>query len=138
VDADYLSKKLKQALNAKEVRFFSSEGVVTDQREVSDNHTRLKALELAHRLRGDYPKDEPVQLASLVLKIGSGPASPAEWNEIATRERKVGELLAKRLEQDGYSGDVEEYQRWRAEAEVKVKAELAASKAPEELDNPIE
>jgi len=46
--------------------------------------------------------------------------------------------VAERLEQDGYSGDVEEYQRWRAEAEVKVKAELAASKAPEELDNPIE
>ena len=92
VDADYLSRKLKHALNAKEVRFFSSEGIVTDQREVSDNHTRLKALELAHRLRGDFPKDEPVQLASLILKIGHGPATPEEWEVIAAREqaRKVG------------------------------------------------
>lgn len=136
IDADYLSRKLKESLGAKETRFFSDKGVVTDERKVPDNNVRLKALELAHRLRGDFPQEEKVQVAALILKIGDGPATPEEWEAIAEREQKVGSLLSERLEREGYPADPDEYSRWRKEAEAQVRSELVALKALEQSDTP--
>ena len=129
---DRLFGKLNEGLDATETKFFADKGEVIESREVVDFHTRHKYIETAHKLRGDFPKDEPVQLASLVLKIGSGPATPEEWERIAAREQKVGSLLSERLEQEGYPADPDEYSRWRKEAEAKVRAELATPKAPKE------
>ncbi len=135
---DFLADGLIDGMRAEETRYFSDKGIVTDERQVKDYHARAKFQDMTHRLRGDFPKDEPVQLASLILKIGDGPLPPAEWEELANRERRIGELLSERLIREGHPGDVEKYAGWRKEAEAQVRAELATPKVPEQLEGPAE
>ncbi len=138
VNDNFAAQNVKDGMQAEETRFFSDKGKVTDERQVPDWHARAKFQDMYHKLKGDFPKDEPIQLASLILKIGNGPASPEEWQRIAEEERKIGEILAERLEQEGYSGNVEEHQKWRSEAKAQVRAELATPKVPEQLKGPAE
>ena len=92
IDDKFLAEGLKEGLRAEDTRFFSDKGIVTDERRTPDHHARAKFQDMTYRLRGDYPKDEVVQQAALILKIGSGPVSPEEWEVIAAQERarKVG------------------------------------------------
>ncbi len=92
VDGDLIAGKVREGLDATVVWRASHKGELGAERTDPDFHVRQKYLDMALRVRGDYPKDEPVQQAALILKIGSGPVSPEEWEVIATRERarKVG------------------------------------------------
>lgn len=47
------AKVIAEAHEAKEIKFFSYEGVVRDQREVVDHSTRLRAAELNLEVRGE-------------------------------------------------------------------------------------
>lgn len=54
-----LVRKLAEGLDAKETKFFSDKGIVTDKRDFIDYQTRHKYLETALRLRGDLSNKPP-------------------------------------------------------------------------------
>ena len=47
-----IAEKISSLLDAKETRFFCTEGTVTDERTVADNATQMRATEFAAKLRG--------------------------------------------------------------------------------------
>lgn len=53
ISDEYLREKHKALLEAKETKFFQEKGIVTDERTVEDNTTRLNALKLAHQIKGN-------------------------------------------------------------------------------------
>jgi hypothetical protein len=55
---DYLAKKLKRELNAKETKFFQKDGFVIEQHDVVAWDVRQRARIDAHKLRGDYPAEK--------------------------------------------------------------------------------
>ncbi len=55
---DYLARKLKRELNAKETKFFQKDGMVIEQRDVVAWDVRQRARIDAHKLRGDYPAEK--------------------------------------------------------------------------------
>ena len=55
---DYLAKKLKRELNAKETKFFQKDGFVKEQHDVVAWDVRQRARIDAHKLRGDYPAEK--------------------------------------------------------------------------------
>lgn len=58
LDETYLTKKLKEGLDAKETKFFAHNGVVQDTRDTIDYGTRKGYLELAHKIRKDLVPDQ--------------------------------------------------------------------------------
>jgi hypothetical protein len=87
-DVTLIEKHLKPLLSADMVKFFQHKGKVTDKRTVPDNDTRLKGLDIAFKLRGDYaptdPKrEEPTGVQVILVDIPrpggrqlTGPAQP--------------------------------------------------------------
>lgn len=53
-DNALVKKYLKPGLEAQETKFFQKDGVVTDQRDVVAWDPRLRALDMAFRLKGSY------------------------------------------------------------------------------------
>jgi hypothetical protein len=49
-----IEKHLVPLLSAKSTKFFQHEGKVVQKREVADNEARLRALDMAFKLRGSY------------------------------------------------------------------------------------
>ena len=79
-DEALIEKYLKPLLEAQEVRFFQNKGKVTGTRRVPANAIRLKALDLAFRLKGSYPaptneKPEENKVEGIVVRIISSPES---------------------------------------------------------------
>ena len=70
-DDDYLALGLKEGLRAEEVKLATFEGKFTDQRRVPDFYARARFQDMTHRLRGDYPQDEPPQQSLLVIVLGA-------------------------------------------------------------------
>jgi len=68
ISDDYLREKHKALLEAKEMKFFQENGIVTDSREVDDNGTRLGALKLAHQLKGNLV-EKTQEMGELVIKV---------------------------------------------------------------------
>lgn len=58
LSAEYLTKKLKQELNAKEVKAFNNNGEVIYSKGLPAMAIRQKARMDAHKLRGDYPAEK--------------------------------------------------------------------------------
>jgi hypothetical protein len=54
-----IEKHLKPLLSARTVKFFQHKGKVTDKRIVPDNDARLRGLDMAFKLRGDYAPTDP-------------------------------------------------------------------------------
>ncbi len=82
ISESYLTRKLKEGLNAKETKFFAHEGVVQDSRDVIDFNTRHKYLETAHKLRGDMQdginKDSGAVIINITEISGAKPAEVIE------------------------------------------------------------
>jgi len=68
-----LRKKHIGLLNAKTTKFATHEGKITDEREVEDNGTQIKALDMAYRIKGEYAADkvEVVGLDALAARLAS-------------------------------------------------------------------
>jgi hypothetical protein len=58
-DVALIEKHLKPLLSARTTKFFQHRGKVTGKRLVSDNDARLKALEMAFKLRGSFVQPDP-------------------------------------------------------------------------------
>jgi hypothetical protein len=62
IDDAKIVKRLGEALDAEETRFFQFQGNIVDQENVVDHATRLKAIELVVKIRGLIKGDkEPVK-----------------------------------------------------------------------------
>jgi hypothetical protein len=68
IDDDYLAVGLKEGLRAEETKLATFEGRFTDERRVPDFRARARFQEMAHRLRGDMPRED-VQVNSTILLI---------------------------------------------------------------------
>ena len=71
-DQALIEKHLKRLLRANETRLFQHKGKITDSRRVPANAIRLKALDMAFRLRGSYAKraeDTPEKRTVQVLVV---------------------------------------------------------------------
>lgn len=69
VTEDFLADTLREGLRAEEVRLATHEGKFTDERKVPDWNARAKFQQIAHQLRGDFPKEELVQHAALIVQL---------------------------------------------------------------------
>jgi len=58
-DVALIEKHLKPLLSARTTKFFQDRGKVTGKRLVSDNDARLKALDMAFKLRGSFVQPDP-------------------------------------------------------------------------------
>jgi hypothetical protein len=54
------------------VKLTTRDGKFSDERRIPDWHARAKFPEMTHRLRGDWPKEQQVQQAALIIKLPSG------------------------------------------------------------------
>lgn len=82
-----ISEVLFEALGAETVwRHVSKKGMIVERRD-PDHYTRLKAIDPIMRARGDFPKEEPLVQAALILRVPDQPLSVEEWNERERQER---------------------------------------------------
>lgn len=58
IDNEKIVKRLGEALDAEETRFFQFQGNIVDQENVVDHATRLKAIELVVKIRGLIRSDK--------------------------------------------------------------------------------
>jgi hypothetical protein len=58
-DVALIEKRLKPLLSAQTTKFFQRRGKVTGKRVVIDNDARLKALDMAFKLRGSFSETDP-------------------------------------------------------------------------------
>ena len=69
VTEDFLADGIKEGLRAEEVRLATHEGKFTDERKIPDWNARAKFQQIAHQLRGDFPREELVQQAALIVQL---------------------------------------------------------------------
>ena len=55
---NYLKKRLLELTKAKKTKFFAEKGVITDQVEVDDNSTQLKAVDMGFKYKGLYAAEK--------------------------------------------------------------------------------
>lgn len=79
ITGEFRAQKLREGLESKETKFFQHEGRVIETREVVDFYARHKYLETAMRTAGDFPKDEPVQQAALIVNLGDEALKEGDW-----------------------------------------------------------
>ena len=84
---DISAKAIAEAHGAKDTKFFSFEGEVTDEREVVDHQTRLKAAEMNLKIRGEWKEGGAIQLNQFLelsdaalAAIAAGKARPQDFN----------------------------------------------------------
>jgi hypothetical protein len=89
-DVALIEKHLKPLLSAKTIKFFQHEGKITGSRIVADNDARLRALDMAFKLKGSYnaadPKlTEPTGVSVIVIDVPrpQRPANPVVNPSIA-------------------------------------------------------
>ena len=78
---DYLTRKLKEGLDAHETKFFAHEGEVISRERVIDFGTRHRYLETAHKLRGDMAdggKDTGAVIINITEITGTRQAETVE------------------------------------------------------------
>jgi hypothetical protein len=77
-DAALIEKHLKPMLRARTTRFFQHGGKVTGKRIVADNDARLRALDMALRLRGSFAAADPklAEPAGVKVIIMDSPRPP--------------------------------------------------------------
>ncbi len=97
ITEDLLGQKLKEGLDAVEVQRATFEGEFTDERSSPDFYARHKYLETAHRLRGDFPREETTAQAALILKVPDRALAPGAWNDALD----AGTLLEARRDAGG-------------------------------------
>jgi phage terminase small subunit len=64
---EMLGKVLKDGLKANVTKFATDKGIITDERDCNDHPTRLKALEIAHKLRGEFAPDKMEHTGNVIL-----------------------------------------------------------------------
>ena len=85
ISMEYLTKKLKRELNAKETKVFSgAKGVIYSKNLIAWN-TRQKARMDAHKLRGDYPAEQ----SDLNLKFPNAMALVVEARQEAKKNKRA-------------------------------------------------
>jgi hypothetical protein len=82
---DFLAQKRRELIEAKETVFYSHLGLVTDEREVEAYGIQVKALELAHKVRGELANVEQVQGAALIINVGET-VDEENWETLASVE----------------------------------------------------
>ena len=90
----YLAAKRRELLEAQKIELAQKDGEFTDWFAVPDNPTRVRALELTHRVRGEMPKEEADGGVSLILRIGNAPIQASEWDSFVEVEDKRAVVLA--------------------------------------------
>jgi hypothetical protein len=68
-EAVLIEKHLKPLLSARTTKFFQHLGKVTGKRLVTDNEARLKALELAFKLKGSFVQENPKLAEATGVKV---------------------------------------------------------------------
>jgi len=64
-----IEKHLKPLLSARTTKFFQHGGKVTGKRIVSDNEARLRALDIAFKLRGSFVQENPKPTEDTGVKV---------------------------------------------------------------------
>ena len=80
VGEHYLARKIKEGLLSKDYRFFSADGLVTDQKIVPDYSVREKYLRSSLEVMGYIRAGNDVHLNLGVISVSSEKLS-GEWNE---------------------------------------------------------
>lgn len=86
ISMEYLAKKLKRELNAKEQKVFSSDtsGIRYSAKMIAW-HIRQKARMDAHKLRGDYPAEQ----SDVNLKLPNAMALVVEARQEAKKKKRA-------------------------------------------------
>jgi len=84
-----LKSKLLELMDAKEKRFFSCAGKITDQVEVDALETQRKALEMAMKVKGMFEKDNAQQKSDLYVLIDRADRRAEEMANKVCREMEA-------------------------------------------------
>ena len=68
ITGEYLAKLTKQELGAKETKFFAEKGIVKTEKNVIAHDIRIKALDITHKVRGDYKPEKHEITAELTFE----------------------------------------------------------------------
>ena len=85
--AEVLAEKIHKGIESKKTNYYAFNGIVTDEREVSDNETQHKYVRTALEVRGDLVKEDGAKL-NLNVGIIEMPGRykvDEKWNEDATK-----------------------------------------------------
>lgn len=70
ITEELIAQKIREGMDATETKIASFEGAITDKLELPDMGERRAYLDMALRLRGDYPKDEiSVDLTQRIIRL---------------------------------------------------------------------
>lgn len=84
---EFLAKKIRTLLDAREIKYFQTKGIVTDEREVEALETQRKTAELAAKLKGHLKDRSELDInvgimAMVVAAVGQiGPENEGEDGE---------------------------------------------------------
>lgn len=65
ISDDYLIKRLKEGLNAKDTKYFAHEGRVRDKKTSIDHNARRSYLDMAFSLRGDFIDKKELEITGV-------------------------------------------------------------------------
>ena len=85
IDEESLSQKIKDGLNANETKFFSHEGIVTDQRDIPNYSVREKYLRDALEVRGEIRGNTIDSLSVGIIQIPAE-VTKEQWNQVVQPE----------------------------------------------------
>lgn len=85
---EYLARKLKEKLEARETKFFQHEGEVVDKRVVVAHDVQVRALEIAHKLRGDYAPGLDDNSILMVMSIDTLKSSLRDYDKNGNKTNK--------------------------------------------------
>lgn len=70
INLDSLAKKLAEKLEAKETKIFAYQGKIGDEVDLEAHDIQLRAIDMALKLRGDYPTEKHEVSGSIVVDTG--------------------------------------------------------------------
>jgi len=88
---EYLVTKLKEELEATQIRIFHYQGSLAESKPQTDWRTRQVARQDAHRLRGDYPAEKWDITGNLPITVVSNierEAKPGDFKDAETPDDK--------------------------------------------------
>lgn len=90
VDKPRIARKVRELMDAKQVKFFAKDGVVQDEREVADNETQRMMTVEAAKMHGMYPRESdalggPGSIHITVEQVAASPDQPTQAQRAVIR-----------------------------------------------------
>lgn len=97
ITESFLADKLKNGMESKKVIYSTSDGQITDMKEVPDNETQHKFFRDTLEIRGDV-KNSAIESLNIGVVQMPSQSDDNSWNDVSTLDSKQ-EVIDKSIEQ---------------------------------------